>query len=92
MRNEILLDVRRAYAEVVAGNHAIRTYESEIIPQSKQMTELARASYEAGTINFTSLLQIERDLKGNQIDHLKALAVYEVSLAELQYNVGDELR
>ncbi len=91
MRNEVLLALHQAYSKVKAARNALNVYEHSILPQAKLQVEVALASYEAGRVDFMSVIDAERTLRNTQIEYHKAVAEYEMGLSDLRLAVGDDL-
>lgn len=91
MKNEVLLTLHQAYSKVKAARNALNIYENSILPQAKLQVEVALASYEAGKVDFMSVIDAERTLRSMQIEYHKAVAEYEMGLSDLRLAVGDDL-
>ncbi len=90
-KNEILLAIHEAYAKVKAAENALGIYENSILPQSKLQVEVALASYEAGQVDFLTLIDAQRTQREMQVDYFKKVAEYEMGLSDLRLAVGDDL-
>jgi len=91
MKNEVLLKVHEAYSKVKSAENAIQIYENFILPQAKQQVQVALSSYASGKTPFISLIDGQRTLKSAQMEYYKAVADYEMGLADLRLAVGDDL-
>ena len=91
LKNEVLLAVHEAHAKVAAADHAATTYEQSILPEARQQVEVALASYEAGRLDFLSLIDAERMLREAQIAYYKVKADREQGLSDLRLAVGSEI-
>lgn len=91
MKNEVLLSVHEAYSKLKSAENAVDTYENQILPQAHQQVEVALSSYEAGRVDFLSVVDAERTLKSTQIEIAEALSRYELALSDLRLSVGEDL-
>jgi outer membrane protein TolC len=89
-KNEVLLAVHEAHAKVTTAEHAVRTYDTLILPQSNQQVEIALAAYEAGREEFLSLIDAQRTLKNAQMAYYEVKADYEIGLADLRRAIGGD--
>jgi cobalt-zinc-cadmium efflux system outer membrane protein len=62
--------------------------EDKLIPQARQSLETVRASYRAGTMDFSSLTDAERTLLDLQLAAAEARTEREIALAELSIMVA----
>lgn len=88
MQNEVWLAIHEADAKVSSAEHALRLYESSILPQAKQQVAVSLAGYEAGRTDFLTLIDAERTLKETQIAYYQTAAEYELGLSDLRLAVG----
>lgn len=91
MKNEVWLAIHEADAEVSSAEHALRLYESSILPQAKQQVEVSLAGYEAGRTDFLALIDAQRTLKETQMAYYQTAAEYDLGLSNLRLAVGTEL-
>ncbi len=81
--------------ETVAMLQAARETEalatSQTLPQSETSLRSAIAAYENGRLDFTALLEAQRQIRKSRQDQLKARAEAQVRLAEIERIVGQEL-
>lgn len=91
MKNEVLLAVHEAASKVRSAHNAVRAYEGLILPQARQQVEVALSAYEAGRIEFLTLIDAQRTLKETLIAHYNALAKYELGLSDLRLAIGGTL-
>jgi len=62
--------------------------EDELVPKARQSLEIARAGYRGGTMDFSSLTDVERTLLDLQLEAAKARTEREIALAELSLMVA----
>ncbi len=91
MKNEVWLAIHEADAQVAAAEHALRLYESSILPQAKQQVAVSLAGYEAGRTDFLTLIDAQRTLKETQMAYYQTAAEYELGLSNLRLAVGRPL-
>jgi cobalt-zinc-cadmium efflux system outer membrane protein len=92
MKNETLLKVHEAYSKLKSAGHALDLYENSILPQSKQQADVALSSYEAGKVDFLTLVDAQKTLRESRIASYEYFVQYETALAELRLAVGDDLK
>jgi cobalt-zinc-cadmium efflux system outer membrane protein len=81
--------------ESVAGLHASRRTADLVTTQSLPQSELglrsAIAAYENGRLEFTALLEAQRQIRKVRQDRLRAAAEAQMRLAEIERLIGEEL-
>jgi len=81
--------------ESLAGLDAARQTESLItnqsLPQAQLSLRSAIAAYENGKLDFTALLEAQRQIRKTRLDRLKAQAEAQMRLAEIERIVGEDL-
>jgi len=81
--------------ESLAGLDAARRSEALVTTQSLPQSELglrsAIAAYENGKLDFTALLEAQRQIRKVRAERLKAQAEAQMRLAEIERIVGEEL-
>jgi outer membrane protein TolC len=81
--------------ENLAGLDAARRTEALIVNQSLPQSELslrsAMAAYENGKLDFTALLEAQRQIRKTRQDRLKAQVEAQMRLAEIERIVGEDL-
>ena len=81
--------------ENLAGLDAARRTEALIVNQSLPQSELslrsAMAAYENGKLDFTALLEAQRQIRKTRLDRLKAQVEAQMRLAEIERIVGEDL-
>jgi len=91
MKNMALLEVRENLAKVEAASKAVSIYRDGLLPQAEQAFQSALAAYQAGTVNFATLLDGQRTLRDVRMGYYKAVMEYEQSMADLERAVGKKL-
>ncbi|MBW7957168.1 MAG: TolC family protein [Deltaproteobacteria bacterium] len=84
-------EVRSAVLLVEAAGRTIDLYETSLLPLVELSFESAVRNYQAGKVDFLTLLDTERELKRVRIDRVTAVAEYMKRLAALERVTGSEL-
>jgi outer membrane protein, heavy metal efflux system len=81
--------------ENLAALDAARSSEALVTNQSQPQSELslrsAIAAYENGKLDFTALLEAQRQIRKTRLDRLKAQVEAQMRLAEIERIVGEDL-
>lgn len=81
--------------EALAGLEAARRSEAliaqQLLPQSELSLRSALAAYEAGKVDFATLLDAQRQIRKARQDQLKAQVEAQLRLADIERIVGDDL-
>ncbi len=91
MKNMALLEVRENLAKVEAASRSIALYRDGLLPQAEQAYQSTLTAYQAGTVNFATLLDGQRTARDVRMGYYKALMEYEQSMADLERAVGRRL-
>ena len=91
MRNMALLEVRENLAKVEAAGKSVSIYRDGLLPQAEQAFQSALAAYQAGTVNFMTLVDAQRTIRDLRMGYYKTLVEYEQSMAALERAVGKKL-
>ena len=79
----------------VANLEAARTTEqiasSRLLPQAELTFKAALAGYEAGKVDFATLLDAQRQIRSARLALLRAQASQQIRLAEIERLLGEEL-
>lgn len=78
-----------AMLEAARSTEALVTHQS--LPQSELSLRSAIAAYENGKLDFTALLEAQRQIRKTRLDRLKAQAEAQMRLAEIERIVGEDL-
>jgi outer membrane protein, heavy metal efflux system len=78
-----------AVLEAARSNEALVTNQSQ--PQSELSLRSAIAAYENGKLDFTALLEAQRQIRKTRLDRLKAQVEAQMRLAEIERIVGEDL-
>jgi len=91
MKNMTLLEVRENLAKVEAAGRSVSIYRDGLLPQADQSFQSTVAAYQAGTVNFMTLLDAQRTIRDMRMGYYKALMEYEQGMADLERAVGKKL-
>ncbi len=91
MKNMALLEIRESLAKVEAASKAISIYRDGLLPQAEQSFQATSAAYQAGSVNFMTLVDGQRTIRDARMGYYKALMEYEQSMADLERAVGKRL-
>ena len=91
MENMALFDVKDAFTRVKAHKKLVETYETSFVPQAEAALKASLTGYEAGQIDFLSLLDSERMLLEIKTDYYKIVSDLEIAKAGLEKGVGADL-
>ncbi|HUW50603.1 MAG TPA: TolC family protein [Sulfuricella sp.] len=82
-------------AEILSSLDAARRVESltqtSLLPQAELTFKAALAGYETGKVDFATLLDAQRQIRKARLDILKAQTDEQVSLAEIERLMGEDL-
>lgn len=91
MVNRIRRDVAERYAALVQTRERIVLLSDGVIPQAGATVESSAVAYQAGRVEFLSLLEAQATLFRHEIDLAQRLADFGSELAALERVVGSEL-
>jgi cobalt-zinc-cadmium efflux system outer membrane protein len=89
--NSLLAKAAQSYYDYNDSIRRIRLYRDTLIPKAKELLRASETAYEAGTIDFLSLIDSQRLLLDYYLSYQRALADNRQKLAELDMLVGTEL-
>jgi len=88
----LFLKIKDRYLAATAAGRLARLYGTTIIPQSTLSLESAIAGYEAGKVNFLTLLDNLVTLRNYELSYYEQLSNIEKAIAALEPLVGVTLR
>lgn len=88
---EIQAEVASRYAALVRTREQILLLSEGVIPQARATIESATAAYQAGRVEFASLLEAQATLFRNEIELARRMADFGRELAALERAAGVEL-
>jgi len=89
--NTLLSQAAQSYYDYNDTIRRIRLYRDALIPKGEELLRASQSAYQAGTIDFLSLIDAQRMLLGYQLSLQRAIADNRQKLAELDKLAGTEL-
>lgn len=89
--NQLLGDLGEQLAMLEAARSTEALVTNQSLPQSEMSLRSAIAAYENGKLDFTALLEAQRQIRKTRLDRLKAQAEAQMRLAEIERIVGEDL-
>ncbi len=89
--DEVRADVDTAYQQLIENRRTIELYDQRILPTAAQNLDSARANYTANKIDFSRLLEAERQVLTMREQREAAIADYHRRWAELERATGGPL-
>ncbi len=91
MQNYLAADAQQLLYEFEDSSRKIKLYRDVIIPKAKEMLIASESAYQAGTIDFLSLIDAQRLLLNYQLDYERYLAENAQKLANIEMLTATEL-
>ncbi|MBI4114974.1 MAG: TolC family protein [Candidatus Omnitrophica bacterium] len=91
MRNMVLYEVQKVWAEYESNERTVRLYASNVVPQAESIVDSLLADYETGRSDFMKVMEAQKALTEFRHHYFEALAMREASLADLERIVGVDL-
>jgi outer membrane protein TolC len=91
MRVTALKEVGASQAKIVSARRSFELYKEVILSQSELAFRSALSAYQAGRVEFVSLLEAQRALREARMGYFKAQVNVLQSLADLERAVGKDL-
>ena len=91
LANQLVGDLGENLAALDAARRAEALVTNQSLPQSELSLRSALAAYENGKLDFTALLEAQRQIRKTRLDRLKAQVEAQMRLAEIERIVGEEL-
>ncbi len=90
-RNMTLSEIGQALAKVRAGQKSLELYREGLLPQAELSFRAAMSAYQAGRVEFVSLLEAQRALRDARMGYYRAQTAIMQNLADLERAVGKEM-
>jgi outer membrane protein TolC len=90
-RQSVIGAVRGAYFEKVNCEEQLRSFETDMLTQAREILRSAKASYEAGEISYLEFLQARQTVVQARTNYIDVLLAYRVAVARLEQAVGSPL-
>jgi outer membrane protein, heavy metal efflux system len=91
LANQLTGDLGEQLAMLEAARSTETLVTNQSLPQSELSLRSAIAAYENGKLDFTALLEAQRQIRKTRQDRLKAQAEAQMRLAEIERIVGEDL-
>ena len=88
---QLVGELAHAVADYEAARKLERLAAQNLLPQAELTFSAALAGYETGKVDFTTLLEAQRQIRQARLIQLKAQTDALVRLAEMEYAVGESL-
>ena len=92
MKNKALWETKDLYTKIEIAKNKIRLYKFNLIPILESSIESSLADFRSGKGDFMMLLDTQRMFLETKMDYYKALAEYNMNLADLERTIGIELK
>jgi cobalt-zinc-cadmium efflux system outer membrane protein len=89
--NIIEQQVSNAYYNLIAAREKIRTYQEHVLNEAREVTRLARRSYEVGQSDITSTLQVQQQNVYVRSQYVEAINQYETAYTDLEQAINQVL-
>jgi outer membrane protein, heavy metal efflux system len=91
LRDQMLEDVKRSYAEAQASREVLGLFKGSYLPKSRQALEVALSDYRTGKLDFLSLITAWREVLQVELQIARFQADMGRALADLERAVGTQL-
>lgn len=91
IENQVSGELQENLAAFEAAQKQERLISDTLLPQAELTFRSALAGYEAGKVDFATLLDAQRAIKRARQDRLKAQVEQELRISEIEKMVGEEL-
>jgi outer membrane protein TolC len=92
VENTIVARAERVLYDFDDSNRKMRLYGDILVPKAEELLQASETAYQAGTVDFLSLIDAQRTLLEYQLRYERAVTDNEQKLAELEMLAGAELR
>jgi outer membrane protein TolC len=86
--DEVRLSVERALAELAEAHHALQIFRDRMLPAARDRVASARAAFETGQSDFSTVIDAERDLRDAELGYEETVAAVSRRHAELARATG----
>jgi cobalt-zinc-cadmium efflux system outer membrane protein len=91
MENTIVARAERALYDFEDSNRKTKLYGDVLVPKAEELLRASETAYQAGTVDFLSLINAQQKLLEFQLRYERAVADNQQGLARLEMLVGSEL-
>lgn len=89
--NQLLSELSISLAALDAARRLETLAQTSLLPQAELTFQAALAGYESGKVDFATLLDAQRQIRGARQDIVRARAEQQIRLAEVERLIGDDL-
>ncbi len=89
--NTLVAQAEQALYDFENSNRSIKLYGNILLPKAEELLQASETAYQAGTIDFLSLIDAQRMLLEFQLEYERAVTDNQQKLAELEMLVGAKL-
>jgi outer membrane protein TolC len=89
--NQLLGDLSENLAAIVAAQRLEILAQTSLLPQAELTFQSALAGYETGKVDFSSLLDAQRQIRKTRQDIIKAQVEQQARLADIERLIGEDL-
>jgi cobalt-zinc-cadmium efflux system outer membrane protein len=89
--NTLLATALRVLYDYQDSGRKVNLYGASLVPKAEELLGASESAYQAGTVDFLSLIDAQRTLLGFELLHERALTDNQQRLAELEMLAGTEL-
>jgi outer membrane protein TolC len=90
-QNQLLADLSEKLAALDSARRIEILAHTSLLPQAELTFKAALAGYETGKVDFATLLDAQRQIRKARLDELKAQTDAQISLAEIERLLGEDL-
>jgi cobalt-zinc-cadmium efflux system outer membrane protein len=89
--NQVLGELQEALAGLEAARRQFQLLKTSLLTQAELTLQSALVNYQTGRVDFTTVLDAQRQIRQVRLDYLKAEAEQQIRLAEIERLVGEAL-
>lgn len=89
--NQVLADLYESVAGLEAARSSLKLTTESMLPQAELTYRSALAGYEAGKVDFATLLDAQKQIRQAKLNQVKAGVSAQMRLADIERIVGDDL-
>lgn len=85
------LEVETAYRDLQQARTTVKSFDNGRLARAKELLDMAHTGYEKGASTYLEVLDAQDVYRNEQADYARALAAYNIALANLERAVGGKL-
>ena len=90
-QNDLFFDLKQDYLAAKASENLLKLYSQAVMPQSSLALESSLAAYQAGNVDFLTVVGNFTTLLNYETDYYRELANHQTALARMEALTGTEL-